>query len=402
MTEAEAAAVLVSAIPAYGRRERALRQAGGILRLLEEPEAARDALGEEGVSALRRAAAESDRLLERLRRQGAALILRGSREYPPLLTETRHPPLLLFCRGRADLSDAPVIAAVGTRDASEYGLRHARRIAGELAAAGCCVVSGLALGIDAASHLGALDAGGRTVAVLGGALDRFYPSENRPLTERICEAGGSVVSEYAPGVPPTRFSFLQRNRIIAGMALGVLIAEGRQRSGALNTASTALDEGREVFALPGSLDEPASALPHRLIAEGARLVTCGADILEELRLTPAAERPRGEGAAARRAQPAEAPAPGREAKPKKRAPAKAPDAGPGGPERLAVPEGLSEAEAAVCRALLAGPAEYDAVSLATGLSDDELGALLIEMEMDGLVEALPGTRYAAGERMRAV
>lgn len=159
-------------------------------------------------------------------------------------------------------------------------------MAAEMANVGVCVVSGLALGIDAAAHTGALDAKGRTVAILGSALDQPYPAENRPLMRRILESGGSVVSEYPPGTVPTKYSFLQRNRIIAGMSLGTLVTEGPKRSGALNTAMRTIENGREVFALPGSVDSPGSQLPNMLIGDGARLVTCADDILAALVIEP--------------------------------------------------------------------------------------------------------------------
>ena len=242
-----------------------------------------------------------------------------------------------------------------------------------LAQTGVCVVSGLALGIDAAAHTGALDGGGRTVAVLGSALDKPYPQENEPLMRRILESGGSVVSEYAPGTPPSRYSFLQRNRIIAGMCLGTLVTEGPRRSGALNTATRTLENGREVFALPGNVDSPGAQLPNMLISEGARLVTGAADILSALVIEPK-DAPKAAQAAV---APMEAPA---EKKPH-------------------IPGGLDETQRAICAALLAGEADFDALCAVSGLESDELGALLIEMEMDGLVTPLAGTRYAPGTQM---
>ena len=392
MTEALAMAVLADALPAYGRRNRALLAAGGsAVRLCRDPGAFGQLLGAETAAALRKGWQEAERLAETLERERITLLLQQDEGYPPLLREIHNPPHVLFVAGKPELSDPVCVAAVGTREPSEYGLRHARRIASELAEAGCCIVSGLALGIDAACHRGALDARGRTVAVLGGALDEFYPKENRPLLERILTEGGSVISEYPPGTRPSRYSFLHRNRIIAGMSLGVFVAEGRQRSGALRTAGCALEEGREVFALPGNIDEATSRLPNQLISEGAKPVTCAADILCELR--GSADIP----AAKKRSDTAHAPAKTETKKPeraeKHRESVKAPE--------LTVPEGLEKREEAVCRALLAGMQDFDDLTAATGLADDELGALLIEMELDGLIEALPGNRFSPGERMRA-
>lgn len=373
MLESEAMAILVGAGVSYGRREAALRAAGSALAILAEPGLYAAQLQEKGLALLRHALADEARLLGGLAKKKMALILREDAQYPPLLRQIAHPPHLLYVYGETDLTDRFPVAVVGTRRASAYGLTHTREIAAELAQTGVCVVSGLALGIDAAAHTGALDGGGRTVAVLGSALDKPYPQENEPLMRRILESGGSVVSEYAPGTPPSRYSFLQRNRIIAGMCLGTLVTEGPRRSGALNTATRTLENGREVFALPGNVDSPGAQLPNMLISEGARLVTGAADILSALVIEPK-DAPKAAQAAV---APMEAPA---EKKPH-------------------IPGGLDETQRAICAALLAGEADFDALCAVSGLESDELGALLIEMEMDGLVTPLAGTRYAPGTQM---
>ena len=373
MLESEAMAILVGAGVSYGRREAALRAAGSALAILAEPELYAAQLQEKGLALLRHALADEARLLGGLAKKKMALVLREDAQYPPLLRQIAHPPHLLYVYGETDLTDRFPVAVVGTRRASAYGLTHTREIAAELAQTGVCVVSGLALGIDAAAHTGALDGGGRTVAVLGSALDKPYPQENDPLMRRILESGGSVVSEYAPGTPPSRYSFLQRNRIIAGMCLGTLVTEGPRRSGALNTATRTLENGREVFALPGNVDSPGAQLPNILISEGARLVTGAADILSALVIEPK-DAPKAAQAAV---APMEAPA---EKKPH-------------------IPGGLDETQRAICAALLAGEADFDALCAVSGLESDELGALLIEMEMDGLVTPLAGTRYAPGTQM---
>ena len=373
MLESEAMAILVGAGVSYGRREAALRAAGSALAILAEPELYAAQLQEKGLALLRHALADEARLLGGLAKKKMALVLREDARYPPLLRQIAHPPHLLYVYGETDLTDRFPVAVVGTRRASAYGLTHTREIAAELAQTGVCVVSGLALGIDAAAHTGALDGGGRTVAVLGSALDKPYPQENEPLMRRILGSGGSVVSEYAPGTPPSRYSFLQRNRIIAGMCLGTLVTEGPRRSGALNTATRTLESGREVFALPGNVDSPGAQLPNMLISEGARLVTGAADILSALVIEPK-DAPKAAQAAV---APMEAPA---EKKPH-------------------IPGGLDETQRAICAALLAGEAEFDALCAVSGLESDELGALLIEMEMDGLVTPLAGTRYAPGTQM---
>lgn len=373
MLESEAMAILVGAGVSYGRREAALRAAGSALAILAEPGLYAAQLQEKGLALLRHALADEARLLGGLAKKKMALVLREDAQYPPLLRQVAHPPHLLYVYGETDLTDRFPVAVVGTRRASAYGLTHTREIAAELAQTGVCVVSGLALGIDAAAHTGALDGGGRTVAVLGSALDKLYPQENEPLMRRILESGGSVVSEYAPGTPPSRYSFLQRNRIIAGMCLGTLVTEGPRRSGALNTATRTLENGREVFALPGNVDSPGAQLPNMLISEGARLVTGAADILSALVIEPK-DAPKAAQAAV---APMEAPA---EKKPH-------------------IPGGLDETQRAICAALLAGEADFDALCAVSGLESDELGALLIEMEMDGLVTPLAGTRYAPGTQM---
>lgn len=373
MLESEAMAILVGAGVSYGRREAALRAAGSALAILAEPGLYAAQLQEKGLTLLRHALADEARLLGGLAKKKMALVLREDAQYPPLLRQIAHPPHLLYVYGETDLTDRFPVAVVGTRRASAYGLTHTREIAAELAQTGVCVVSGLALGIDAAAHTGALDGGGRTVAVLGSALDKPYPQENEPLMRRILESGGSVVSEYAPGTPPSRYSFLQRNRIIAGICLGTLVTEGPRRSGALNTATRTLENGREVFALPGNVDSPGAQLPNMLISEGARLVTGAADILSALVIEPK-DAPKAAQAAV---APMEAPA---EKKPH-------------------IPGGLDETQRAICAALLAGEADFDALCAVSGLESDELGALLIEMEMDGLVTPLAGTRYAPGTQM---
>ena len=373
MLESEAMAILVGAGVSYGRREAALRAAGSALAILAEPGLYAAQLQEKGLALIRHALADEARLLGGLAKKKMTLVLREDAQYPPLLRQIAHPPHLLYVYGETDLTDRFPVAVVGTRRASAYGLTHTREIAAELAQTGVCVVSGLALGIDAAAHTGALDGGGRTVAVLGSALDKPYPQENEPLMRRILESGGSVVSEYAPGTPPSRYSFLQRNRIIAGMCLGTLVTEGPRRSGALNTATRTLENGREGFALPGNVDSPGAQLPNMLISEGARLVTGAADILSALVIEPK-DAPKAAQAAV---APMEAPA---EKKPH-------------------IPGGLDETQRAICAALLAGEADFDALCAVSGLESDELGALLIEMEMDGLVTPLAGTRYAPGTQM---
>ena len=279
MLESEAMAILVGAGVSYGRREAALRAAGGALAILEEPEAYAAQLQARGVALVRRAWTDRARMLDELERKGMALVPRGDEYYPPMLRHIAHPPHLLYVYGQTDLTDQFPVAVVGTRRASAYGLNHTRQMAAELANVGVCIVSGLALGIDAAAHTGALDAKGRTVAILGSALDQPYPAENRPLMRRILESGGSVVSEYPPGTPPQRGYFLQRNRLIAGLSRGLCVAEARRRSGTMNTVAAALAAGRDVFSVPGSIFSPLCEGTNQLLREGAVPAVSGADIL---------------------------------------------------------------------------------------------------------------------------
>ena len=367
MNEREALAILISAQRiGYSQRQHALDEAGSALSLLADPHAYAHVLGGAGIAAIREAMRESGRLLEYLDRTGTKLIAIGDPGYPRLLRSIAHPPPLLFCMGRNDLGDPFPFAVVGTRRASAYGLRHTREISRELAKAGMTIVSGMAAGIDAAAHWGALDSQGRTIAVLGGALDKPYPAENKGLMQRIVESGGSVISEYPPGVAPTRYSFVHRNRIIAGMCLGVLVSDAPMKSGAQHTVRMALDEGREVFALPGDVDRPGSQLPNQLLRDGAHMAACAGDILSELVVEPDGTKPKKQTEKKNDIQTAEPALPSRR---------------------------LDAKEQAVYDLLLEGDMDFDALSEKTGIPGDELGGLLMMLELDGIVEALPGLFY---------
>lgn len=200
--------------------------------------------------------------------------------YPELLKKIHDPPKRLHVRGCLGES-ASWVAIVGTRKASAYGLAVARQMAMDLARRGVGIVSGMALGIDTAAHRGALDAGGRTVAVLGCGVDVVYPYRNKELAKEIAERG-AIVSEFPPGAPPRPLSFVSRNRIIAGMCPVTLVVESAAKGGSLITAEFACDEGRTVCAIPGRVDQPGSAGCHQLIRDGATLVTCADDIASEL------------------------------------------------------------------------------------------------------------------------
>jgi DNA processing protein len=221
----------------------------------------------------------------------AVRIDRRSEAFPPLLAAIHDPPPVLFVRGSTvALLSEPAVAVVGARSCSAYGRSVARSLGRELAAAGLVVVSGMARGVDGEAHRGALEAGGRTVAVLGCGIDRDYPAAHAELARRICERG-LVVSEYEPGVEPAPWRFPARNRIIAGLCRGTVVVEARERSGALITADFALEEGREVLAVPGEITSALSAGTNALLRLGATPVTRGADVLESFGIEPAQPEP---------------------------------------------------------------------------------------------------------------
>jgi DNA processing protein len=220
----------------------------------------------------------------------------GTHEYPPLLAEIPDPPDCLWTRGDCAILQRTAVAVVGARAASRDGLQIAAQLAGDLARAGVVVVSGLARGVDAAAHAGALDAGGSTVAVLGTGIDLVYPAENRELHDRIA-AGGLLVTEFPPGSPPEAFHFPRRNRIISGLSKAVVIVEAREKSGSLITARLAAEQGRDVMAVPGASLYGRNKGSHALLKDGAKLVESAVDILQELGLDHSLSRrsPEGEG-----------------------------------------------------------------------------------------------------------
>ncbi len=229
--------------------------------------------------------------LARLQRLGIRVIDLYHADYPARLRTISDAPAVLFVKGTLLPADQQAMAIVGSRRASPYGRHVAAELAAGLAGRGFTVVSGMALGADAAAHEGCLRAGGRTIAVLGSGLDIVYPPEHVALYERIA-AAGAVISEYPPGTPPARTNFPVRNRLISGLALGVVVVEAPEKSGALITATHALEQGREVFAVPGSVNSSQNRGAHQLLRDGARLVESVEDILEELSWQlPASPRP---------------------------------------------------------------------------------------------------------------
>ena len=225
--------------------------------------------------------AEAEQLLQQCMEAGIDILWAEHVRYPRLLKEIPDPPLVLFMRGELQPQDELAVAIVGTRHASTYGLKMAERLAAGLARAGVTIISGLARGIDAAAHRGALAAGGRTIAVLGNGVERIYPPEHTALAEEILEQG-AILSEAPPKSPPHGGMFPQRNRIISGMAVGVIIVEAGETSGALITARHATEQNREVFAVPGRADTPNARGCNKLLRDGAKWVESPEDVLEEL------------------------------------------------------------------------------------------------------------------------
>lgn len=218
-------------------------------------------------------------------RDGVSVTCWADDDYPALLREVPAPPPVLYYRGQLVATDTTAVAIVGTRKMTRYGQDMARSIAFDLARAGVTIVSGLALGIDGIAHRAALEAGGRTIAVLGSGIDIIYPGKHRDLARKI-EQQGAIITEYPPGTPPDRFNFPPRNRIISGLSRGVVVIEAPDRSGALITVDFAAEQGRDAFAVPGPVNAPASAGCLRILRDGATLVRSAEDVLEDLHIRP--------------------------------------------------------------------------------------------------------------------
>ncbi len=232
-----------------------------------------------------------DREMEKMVKEKIWIITEDDNLFPNILKEIPYPPLLLYGTGNPQTlgtlgKSKTCVAVVGTRKPTGYGLQTCEKIASELASSGIVITSGLAIGIDTKAHQTTLDNKGATVAIIGSGIDQpsIFPPENQGLARKIVEAGGLVISEYAPGTPAVKEHFPQRNRIISGLSRGVVVIEARERSGALITARFALDQNREVFAVPGSIFSLSAFGPHKLIRDGAKLITSARDVLEELGL----------------------------------------------------------------------------------------------------------------------
>jgi DNA processing protein len=298
---------------------------------------------------------------------GARIVTPADEGYPEPLRRLHDAPLCLYVRGEWREGDELSLAVVGTRRASVYGKAQAERLAFAASKAGFCIVSGLARGIDTAAHRGALKAGGRTVAVLGGALDKLYPPENAGLADEIAAGRGAVISEFPMGRSPDRTTFPYRNRLVSGLSKGVLVVEAGLNSGAMQTADLAVEQGKSVLAVPGRVDMEGAEGPHRLIRDGARLTAGLEDILKEFEF----ELPGGAAGEARRE------VDGRAA------------------------ERLSPAEARVVKALWRdAEADLDEVVRRTGLSAAQLLTVSMQLEMKRVVRRLPGRRLALAEGVR--
>jgi len=291
------------------------------------------------------------------------LVTWGSPDYPPLLATIADPPLVLFVEGDAAAMSMPQLAIVGSRNPTAIGRDTAEQFAAHLAATGLAITSGLALGIDAAAHRGALAARGRTIAVLGCGIDVAYPRANAPLARDVA-ASGALVSDLPTGTPPLKHHFPRRNRIISGLSVGTLVVEAALQSGSLITARLAAEQGREVFAIPGSIHNPMARGCHRLIRQGAKLVETADDIFAELAALVESLRPGG--------GPADA---------------EAADA-----QAVSAPV-LDKDYEILLDALGFAPAGIDTLVARTGLATDSVASMLLILELDGRVAQQPGGLY---------
>ncbi len=318
-------------------------------------------LAESLTQALARSDAAAE--LERMERHGVRLIALGTPEYPPSLANIPDPPHLLYLRGTLTAADANAVALVGSRHCTDYGRRVATRLASGLARAGVTVISGLARGIDGVAHRAALQAGGRTLAVLAGGLSRIYPPEHADLAHEI-EAAGAVLTESSMEQEPLAGLFPVRNRIISGLSRAIVLVEAAQKSGALITASHAAEQGRTVLAVPGPVDAPSSGGCHELIRKGAILCRGVEDILEELHGVSAMAVAEKNAESAQAAPPV-----------------------PSGP-----PPGLDDGQRRIWD-MLTEPCHLDQLVQRLGLAVPQVSGMLMRMEIQKAVRRLPGNRY---------
>ena len=347
---------------------------GGLDAFLASPD--RDLLHTDGVGPttlvrLRRVRGlDPDRIEKDLERRGITAVVRGEADYPLLLEQVmaKTPPLVLYVKGHPGALSVDGIAIVGTRRPSPFGKRFAADLARDAAGQQLSVVSGLAYGIDAAAHMGCLEGKGTTVAVLAHGLHTVQPGRNRGLAREILEGGGALVSEYPPGVPASRHTFVPRNRIIAWLSAATVVVEGREDSGARHTADFAFEADRTVLAVPGRPDDPLAGLPNRLLREdGAAVCRHSADLLASVDpgMAEGVERALRARAAVLRQRAAEA------------------------------LEALGPDARSVMERLDGDPRHVDEVARSTGLPIQRVLELLLHMELEGLVEQVPGMRYLA-------
>lgn len=358
----------------------------------EELLLAEDVSSDQAELALNHDLAAADRILADCERLGQRVMTIRDAEYPQRLRNIFDPPLVLYVKGRMPaIDDEAAVAVVGTRDCTPYGIASAERLSQELAERGAVVVTGLAKGVDAAAARGALRAGGKVVGVTGNGLDVYYPRESRDLYDDTA-AAGVLLSEYPPGSEPERHHFPARNRIISGLSVAVLVVEAPEQSGALITASLALEQGRDLYAVPGPISAPASAGCNRLIRDGAGLTACGWDILQhyearfpdKLRVTGA--HPEWTPLPVRRR---EAPKP--RSKPEERPKESAPKEEA---LRNISAEDLTDDQAALLRTLdPETPIQVDDLIQTTGIPARRISSALTILEIEGCVRQHSGKRY---------
>ncbi|NUU01662.1 DNA-processing protein DprA [Herbaspirillum robiniae] len=352
-------------LAAFGLPGHVLKAGRAALEAVVTPRAAAALLGTPGATQRARIAAT----LAWAQQPGHAIVTLADPQYPSSLLNIADPPLLLYVRGNAALLRAEALAVVGSRNATAQGQAHAERFSEEASRAGLAIVSGLALGIDAAAHEGGLRGPGSTVAVIGTGIDIDYPLRNRALAQRIAQQG-CIVSEYPLGMPPLAANFPRRNRLISGLARAVLVVEAAAQSGSLITARMAAEQGRDVFAIPGSIHSPLAKGCHQLIRQGAKLVETVQDILEEM---PVARR-----------IPAVAAMATDEVQTCRSGIEKGVENG--------VENGDAEA-AVVMHAMGFDPVDSDTLALRCKLDAARLSGLLLMLELEGRIEVLPGGRY---------
>jgi DNA processing protein len=297
---------------------------------------------------------KSESMIGEIESKAIGMVTILDNDYPSLLKEIYDPPVILYTKGKL-VKDELAIAIVGSRKVSPYGVEVSETLSYSLAGKGITIISGLARGVDSWSHRGALEAGGRTIAVLGCGVDIVYPPENAELMNLI-EKGGAVISEYPPGMKPLPMNFIARNRIISGISAGTIVIEAGNKSGSLITAGYALEQGREVFAVPGNIDSPGSKGTNRLIKDGAKIVTCVEDVLEEIGFL----------------------LPGKNSEKKGKA---------------GFAKSLDDKERTVVNFLRTGVFHIDRISRGTGITINELEPVLLLLEMKGIVQQSPGRIY---------